>query len=137
MSLMPIKKQMTLLLGISVLGMIPAFANVPPGPPGSGNTGHQGNGGISIRLNGDELALPVDAINLNGHVMVPMRAIFENLNATVTWNDATQSIRAVSDQGTVIKLTINSRHACSYSACIAGPTTYMQRQSRNQMPISK
>jgi len=63
-----------------------------------------------VLLNGQPLATTAAPIVLNGRTLVPMRDIFEALNATVVWNGATQELRAQSDYRS-IALQIGSRTA--------------------------
>ena len=46
----------------------------------------------------------------NGFTLMPMRALFEALGATVKWNAATETVTAVLDQS-VMELTVNKRTA--------------------------
>lgn len=49
-------------------------------------------GGISVILNGRELSFDVPPQSLNGRTMVPLRAIFEALDASVDWIQSTQTV---------------------------------------------
>lgn len=49
---------------------------------------------IRIFLNGNYLAMPVEPQIINDRTMVPLRAIFEGLGATVNWEQDTQTIRS-------------------------------------------
>lgn len=49
---------------------------------------------IKIQVNGDYLDLDVAPIIKNGLTMIPMRSIFEALDAEVIWNDDTRVITA-------------------------------------------
>ncbi len=57
--------------------------------------------------NDTEIELDVPAQLINDRTMVPMRAIFEALDAKVDWDDATQTAIGEKD-GVVIKITIDS-----------------------------
>ena len=72
---------------------------------------------IDVRI--DNAPLAAEAVSINGRTMVPMRAIFEALGATVAWNEATQSITAVKGTDT-INLFLNKT-----TAYINGNTTAM------------
>jgi hypothetical protein len=63
-----------------------------------------------VLLNGQPLATTAAPVIVNGRTLVPMRDIFEALNATVVWNGATQEIRAQSDNRS-IALQIGARTA--------------------------
>ncbi|MBE7021310.1 MAG: hypothetical protein E7411_07780 [Ruminococcaceae bacterium] len=61
---------------------------------------------VKVYTDGKLLVSDVRPLNLNGRVLVPMRAIFEKLRATVSWDGATETATAVKD-GTEIKITRN------------------------------
>ncbi|MBQ2968119.1 MAG: hypothetical protein IJE10_08390 [Clostridia bacterium] len=46
---------------------------------------------IAVRFNGEYMQFDVDPVLINDRTMVPLRAIFEALGATVSWNDETQT----------------------------------------------
>ena len=50
---------------------------------------------ISVMLNGNALTFDVEPIILNGRTMVPMRAIFEALGASVYWNGESDTAMGV------------------------------------------
>lgn len=54
---------------------------------------------ISVILDGKALTFDVAPIIENGSTLVPLRAIFEAMGATVTWDDATKTASAV--KGTI------------------------------------
>lgn len=63
-----------------------------------------------VQVNGRTLSTGVDPIQMNGRTLVPMRAIFEALGATVQYNSATRGIMAM--RGTTgVDLMIGSRNA--------------------------
>lgn len=65
------------------------------------------NNDISIYVNEQALQCDVTPYIENGRTMVPMRKIFEALNANVDWDDATQTITATKEDA-VITLQINN-----------------------------
>ncbi len=56
----------------------------------------------SVILNNQKLSFEVPPIIENGRTLVPMRAIFEAMGATVTWNDTTDTVTATKGSTTVI-----------------------------------
>ncbi len=52
---------------------------------------------ISVMLNGKVISFDVPPQNINGRVMVPMRKIFEALNASVSWDGDTLTV--IADDG--------------------------------------
>ena len=62
---------------------------------------------ITVSLDGKNIEFDVAPQIINGRTMVPLRAIFEALGATVDWNDDTQTVTSTKG-GTTISLTINN-----------------------------
>ncbi len=62
---------------------------------------------ISVILDGSQLAFDSPPVIKQGTTLVPLRAIFEALEATVEWDGATKTVTA-SKEGTTIRLTIGS-----------------------------
>ncbi len=56
----------------------------------------------TVTLNGQQLSFDVPPVIDNGRTMVPLRAIFEAMGATVTWDQATNSASAIKGDTTVI-----------------------------------
>lgn len=65
------------------------------------------SGEIKVKINGKQIAFDVQPQLINNRTMVPLRAIFEALGATVNWNNDTQTVTSTKG-GTTISLTINS-----------------------------
>jgi len=61
---------------------------------------------INVTLNGEKIFFDVAPQIINERTMVPLRAIFEALGATVDWNGDTQTLTSTKNDITV-KLTIN------------------------------
>ncbi|MDR0272254.1 MAG: peptidylprolyl isomerase [Clostridiales bacterium] len=49
---------------------------------------------ISVNVNGNPVSFEQPPVNSDGRILVPLRAIFEALGATVEWNPATQTVTA-------------------------------------------
>lgn len=63
---------------------------------------------ISVTIDGKAVAFPdQQPIEMNDRVLVPMRAIFEALGATVNWNDANQSVIS-QKAGISVQITVDS-----------------------------
>lgn len=60
----------------------------------------------AILLNGQKISFDVPPALDQGRVMVPFRATFEAMGATVNWDSSSQTVTALKD-GTEIKLTVN------------------------------
>ncbi len=63
--------------------------------------------GVSVVLNGNMIEFDQPPFIKDGRTLVPLRAIFEALGATVNWEPATQTITATKSE-TVVTLTIGS-----------------------------
>ncbi len=56
---------------------------------------------INVEVNGKLIDFDVPPQIINGRTLVPMRAIFEHLGATVEWNDKTKTVTAVRENTTI------------------------------------
>ena len=63
---------------------------------------------ISVTVDGSKLAFDVNPVTESDRTLVPMRAIFEALDAEVSWDDVTNTAVAVRGN-TEIKITIDSK----------------------------
>jgi len=57
---------------------------------------------IRVTLDGAPIAFDVPPQTINDRTMVPLRAIFEALNANIDWNDSTQTVTATRDGVVVV-----------------------------------
>ena len=62
---------------------------------------------ISVVLNGRQLSFDQPPVIAGGRTLVPLRTIFEELGATVDWNDDTKTVTSVKD-GKTVQLTVGS-----------------------------
>jgi len=62
---------------------------------------------ISVFLDGRRLTFEIAPQTINGRTMLPLRAIFEEMGATVAWDGATQTATAIRGD-TVVVLTVGS-----------------------------
>jgi len=65
---------------------------------------------IQVYIEGHKQAYAQAPVNISGNVLVPFRAIFQSLGATVKWNNSTQMVTATRE-GTTIILTMGSKIA--------------------------
>lgn len=63
---------------------------------------------ISVYVEGQKVSFDVPPQTINDRTMVPIRAIFEVMGATVNWDNATQTAICTRDN-TVVKMTLNSK----------------------------
>ena len=85
-----------LILILSTLLLVPVISNAEPIPS------------VAVFLNGTKLSFDVPPQIMDGSTMVPMRKIFEALEAEVQWDGATQTITAKKDGTTIIMQIDNS-----------------------------
>lgn len=88
-----IKKNITIFLSLLLLG--------------SSLTTVMANNDIKLKIDGQQINFDVPPQMINNRTMVPLRAIFENLGATVDWNADTQTITSTKENIT-INLTIDN-----------------------------
>ena len=62
---------------------------------------------IKVMINGEPMYSDVPAQIIGGRTMVPMRAVFENLNADINWDDTSKTVTAIKNE-TTIKMTIGA-----------------------------
>lgn len=62
---------------------------------------------ISVKINGKKIDFDDEPLMINDRVMVPMRKIFDELGATVEWEDSTQTATAIRGV-TFVKIAIDS-----------------------------
>ena len=65
---------------------------------------------IAVQFNGKYMTFDVPPLLINDRTMVPMRAIFEALGCSVSWNDGTRTATGVRN-GTTVSLTIDDNIA--------------------------
>jgi len=82
------------LLGLALLAMVATmFIGLPLAQTASP---------VRVTINGTPLTMDVAPTIQNGRTLVPMRAIFEALGATVHWDDATSVIRAYRREDAIV-----------------------------------
>jgi len=74
--------------------VLPGGTTTPPAPPPPAQE-------IKVLVNGSTVTFDQPPIIENGRTLVPLRAIFEALGATVEWEQSTQTVTAVKDDITI------------------------------------
>ncbi|MBR3941744.1 MAG: copper amine oxidase N-terminal domain-containing protein, partial [Clostridia bacterium] len=62
---------------------------------------------VTVLFNGSPMQFDVPPVILNGRTMVPLRAIFEALDAEVSWDDASETAIGVR-RGVRVSVTVDS-----------------------------
>ena len=91
--------------------------------------------GISVLVGGEPLEFDVPPVIVNDRTMVPMRAIFEALGATVTWDGENRRVEAIFDDGAHILLTIDSVLAYKNSEEITLDAAPFIEDGRTMVPV--
>jgi N-acetylmuramoyl-L-alanine amidase len=104
-------------------GVIAAPAPAPtpapaPGPQPAAPAPSVEPDGIKVTIDGKALAFDVPPQNINGRVLVPLRAIFEEMGAAIDYDPDTRTVTAIKG-GTVVVLTIGDTSPTVNGAVVA------------------
>lgn len=88
----------------------------------------------AIFIDGSQLSFDVPPVIENGRTLVPVRAIFEALGASVMWDEATQTVTAAK-ANTVIKLTVAQNTAYKNGTAVALSTPPIAVEGRVLVPL--
>ncbi|AWV35746.1 copper amine oxidase [Paenibacillus odorifer] len=88
---------------------------------------------ISIFIDGVRLSTDQAPVMVNGRTMVPLRAIFEAFNATIKWNQKTQTVTATKDD-TTIMLKIGSKTATINNKAVTLDVPGQNLKGRTMVP---
>lgn len=88
----------------------------------------------AVVLNGQQLSFDVPPVIENGRTLVPLRAIFEAIGATVNWDDATQTVSASKGE-TSIQLKIGETSAIKNGTKITLDVPAMVIEGRSMVPL--
>ena len=92
------------------------------------------NGEISVYLDDEKVQFDVAPIVVDGRTMVPLRAIFEKLGATVNWDNSTQT--AIADKGDVnVKISIDDTTLYKNGQAITLDVPAQLRGGRTLVPL--
>lgn len=89
---------------------------------------------VKIYVDGMAISTDVPARVANGRTMVSVRPIFEALNATVNWNEDTQTITAVRND-TKISLVLNNARMFVNGNAVALDTAAQSINGRTMVPL--
>lgn len=89
---------------------------------------------ISVLIDGARLYSPQAPIMIQGRVMLPMRSIFEALDAKVKWNQKTKTVTAVKD-GTTVILKINAKTATINNKTVALDVPAKNLKGHTMVPV--
>ncbi len=90
--------------------------------------------GITIKIDGSYMYTDVAPTIQNGRTLVPMRAIFENLGASIAWDGETSTVTGTKD-GIEVKLTIGNTTAYVNGREITLDTPATLIDSRTMVPV--
>jgi len=90
---------------------------------------------IQVQLDGNVVMFPnAQPQSINDHVLVPLRGVFEQMGATVEWDQDTRTIQATRGQ-TDIRLTIGDRHANVNGGTVSMEVPAMILNGSTMVPI--
>ncbi|MBR5011014.1 MAG: copper amine oxidase N-terminal domain-containing protein [Clostridia bacterium] len=89
---------------------------------------------ITVVLDGETVEFDVAPQIINGRTMVPIRAVFEALGATLDWNATTRTATATIDDY-VVKCTIDSKILTVCGESVAMDTAPVIIGGRTLMPL--
>lgn len=89
---------------------------------------------ISVYIDGNRLATDQAPVIVNGRVMLPMRAIFEALDATVNYNQTLKTVTAYKT-GTTVVLKLNSRSATINNEAVLLDVPAQSIKGRTLVPV--
>ncbi|MBP2001513.1 hypothetical protein J2Z69_002558 [Paenibacillus shirakamiensis] len=89
---------------------------------------------ISVYMDGNRIATDQAPIEKSGRVLLPLRAIFESLDADVLWNPKTSVVTAVKDD-TTIQLKIGSKTATINNKSVALDVPAQTVKGRTLVPV--
>ena len=87
---------------------------------------------ITVKINGKEVETPISPVLINDRTMLPMRAIFENLGAKVTWAKEDQMIFATKGDAFITlkigepKMSVQKVDTNEYSAVSLDVSPYIE-----------
>ena len=91
--------------------------------------------GIAVSVNGARVTFPVgQPMEWRGHVMVPLRGVFEQMGGTVRWDGAGQIITITRGDAT-IKMTVGESHALKNEETIVTDVKSMIRIGTCYVPL--
>ncbi|MGM9550824.1 MAG: stalk domain-containing protein [Clostridia bacterium] len=88
----------------------------------------------SVNVNGIKIKTDVAPFILNDRVLVPLRAIFESIGASIEWNQDTKTVTAVKGDK-VIELTIDNLEAKVNGEIVTLDTPAIIRNNRTMVPV--
>ncbi len=89
---------------------------------------------IRVFLNQKKINFDQPPVKENNRTLVPLRAIFEALGASVTWNEATQTVTAVKED-TTIRLTIGSNQLYKNNDIVILDVPAQTKNDRTLVPV--
>ncbi|MFD0620843.1 copper amine oxidase N-terminal domain-containing protein [Paenibacillus sp. GCM10027629] len=89
---------------------------------------------ISIYIDGNQLYTDQPPVSIGGRTLLPLRAIFEGLNASVDWNERTKVVTAKRDDTTVV-LKLGSKTATVNGESVALDVPAQSIKNRTMIPV--
>ncbi len=114
-----------------------ALASILPGQASAfaaSDKGIQVKNNVSININGETLRVNDPILNKSDFLLLPMRALYEAVGASVDWNNETLTASAIRN-GKVVDLTIDSMTALVDGQAVAMDVAPFMYKDRTYMPL--
>ena len=92
------------------------------------------NAEIKVELNGEEVAFDQGPILVDEKPMIPLRAVFEKMGASVSWDNSTETVVAMC-KDTIVMLQIGNEKLFKLDEVIVLETAPMLVNDRTLIPI--
>ncbi|WP_152395297.1 copper amine oxidase N-terminal domain-containing protein [Paenibacillus guangzhouensis] len=116
-----------------LLSVVLAGALVASFTPGANVLAAPSNS-ISIYIDGNQLYTDQPPVTIGGRTLLPLRAIFEGLSASVEWNERTKVVTAKRDDTTVV-LKLGSKTATVNGQTVALDVPAQSVKNRTMVPV--
>ena len=89
---------------------------------------------IKVILNGEEVVFDQGPILVNEKPMIPLRAVFEKMGASISWDNDTETVMAIC-RDTIVMLQIDNEKMFKLDEAIVLETPAMLVNDRTLIPI--
>lgn len=114
-----------------------ALATILPGQASASATSNKGiqiKNNVSITINGEAINVNDPILNKSDFLLLPMRALYEAVGASVDWNKETLTASAIRN-GKMVDLTIDSKTALVDGQEVAMDVAPFMYKDRTYMPL--
>lgn len=123
-------KALCIIIAVAFVAIFSSQASVSA----ASEKGVQVKNNVSIIINGEKIQIQDPILNKSDHLLLPMRALYEAIGASVTWNKETLTASATRN-GKTIDLTIDSEIAKVDGADVLVDVAPFMYKNRTYMPL--